>query len=93
MTIREFEHGKIQVMAAARDALRKIGLEYHCVSFDVHGSQQPPAGVTLTAAVDGNAVTSWFSADEILASCSTVRSDVHQKIAKLVVGLREPVTG
>ena len=94
MTIREFEYGKIQIMADARDALRNIGLEYHCVSFDLHGSHQIPAGATLSAAADGNSVSAWFSAEEIMASSTRVnRPDVRQKIATLVAGLKEPVTG
>jgi hypothetical protein len=55
MKITEFEYGKTRIMAEARDALRRIGVEYHCMMFDVHGSQPVPEGATLT--VTAEAVT------------------------------------
>jgi hypothetical protein len=93
MTINEFEHGKSRIMAEARDALRRIGIEYHCVMFDLHGSHPHPAGAKLTVTADGNSVSGWFPADEIEDSHERVgRPDVRQKIAKLVAGVKEAVT-
>ena len=93
MKINEFEHGKTRIMAEARDALRRIGVEYHCVMFDVHASQPIPQGATLTVTAEGNTVSGWFPADEIKDSRERVgRADVRQKIATLVAGLKEAVT-
>jgi hypothetical protein len=87
-----FEHGKTRIMAEARDALR-IGIDHHSVMFDLHGSQPHPSGATLTVTADGNSASGWFSAQEI-HDCSerVVRSDVRQKIAELVAGMRETVS-
>jgi hypothetical protein len=93
MKINEFEHGKTRIMAEARDALRRIGVEYHCVMFDVHASLPHPEGATLTVTAEGNSVTGWFLADEIEDSRERVgRPDVRQKIATLVAGVKEAVT-
>jgi hypothetical protein len=92
MTISQFEYGKTRIMAEARDALRRIGVEYHCVMFDVHGSQPPPEGATLTVTAEGNSVSAWFSADEIEDSTERVgRADVRHKVADLVAGVKETV--
>ena len=92
-TISEFEHGKTSIMAEARDALRRIGVEYHCVMFDVHASQPLPNGATLTVTAEGNCVSGWFSADEIEDSRERVgRADVRHKIAGLVARVKEAVT-
>jgi hypothetical protein len=92
-TISEFEHGKTSIMAEARDALRRIGVEYHCVMFDVHGSQPLPNGATLTVTAEGNCVSGWFPADEIEDSRDRVgRADVRHKIAGLVARVKEAVT-
>jgi hypothetical protein len=92
MTISEFEHGKTRIMAEARDALRRIGVEYYCVMFDVHTSFPHPEGATLTVTAEGNTVSGWFPADEIEDSRERVgRADVRRKIAELVAGVREPV--
>jgi hypothetical protein len=91
--ISEFEHGKMRIMAEAREALRRIGIEYHCLMFDVHASQPLPAGATLTVTADGNCVSRWFSADEIEASQDRgARPDVIQQIAKLVARVKDTVT-
>jgi hypothetical protein len=88
-----FEHGKTRIMAEARDALRRIGVDHHCVMFDLHGSQPHPTGATLTVTADGNSASGWFSAEEIHDSSERVgRPDVRQKIAGLVAGVRETVT-
>jgi hypothetical protein len=93
MTISEFEHGKTRIMAEARDALRRLGVEYHCVMFDVHTSQPHPKGATLTVTAEGNTVSCWFPADEIEDSRERVgRADVRHKIADLVAGVKETVT-
>ena len=93
MTISQFEHGKTRIMAEAREALRRIGVDYHCVMFDIHSSHPYPAGATLTVSAEGNTVTDWFPADEIEDSCHRVgRADVRRKIADLVAGVRETVT-
>jgi len=92
-SISEFEHGKTRIMAEARDALRRIGVEYHCVMFDVHGSEPPPDGAMLTVTAEGNCVSGWFLADEIEDSRDRVaRADVREKIAGLVARVREAVT-
>jgi hypothetical protein len=92
MTITEFEYGKTRIMAEAREALRRIGIEYHCVMFDVHGSEPHPEGATLTVTAEGNSVSGWFPADEIEDSRERVgRADVRHKIADLVAGVRETV--
>jgi P2-related tail formation protein len=93
MSINEFEHGKTRIMAEARDALRRIGVEYHCVMFDVHGSQPVPGGATLTVTAEGNSVSGWFPADELEDSRDRVaRADIRQKIAGLVAGVKRTVT-
>ena len=92
MAISEFEHGKTRIMAEARDALRRIGIHYHCIMFDVHSSQPHPNGATLTVTAEGNTVSGWFPADEIEDSSERVaRADVRRKIADLVAGVREAV--
>jgi len=93
MTISEFEHGKTRIMAETRAALRRIGVEYHCVMFDIHSSQPHPDGATLTVTAEGNSVSGWFAADEIEDSRDRVgRADVRHKIAGLAAGVRETVT-
>lgn len=93
MTMSEFENGKTRIMAEARDALRRIGIDYHCIMFDVHTSQPHPGGATLTVTAEGNSVSGWFPADEIEDSRDRVgRADVRRKIAELVAGVRETVT-
>ncbi|MDP8984452.1 MAG: hypothetical protein M3N97_05320 [Pseudomonadota bacterium] len=93
MKISEFEYGKTRIMAEAREALRRIGVEYHCVMFDVHGSHPHPQGATLTVSAEGNSVSSWFPADEIEDSQHRVgRADVRHKIATLVAGVKEAAT-
>jgi hypothetical protein len=93
MTIGEFEFGKTRIMAEARDALRRIGIDYHCVMFDMHTSHPHPEGATLSVTAEGMTVSGWFYADEIEDSRERVcRADVRRKIANLVAGLREPVT-
>ncbi len=85
MSISEFEHGKTRIMAEAREALRRMGIESHCVMFDLHGSRPAPSGATLTVTVEGNCVSGWFLAEEIEDSRESVsRSDVRHKIAGLV---------
>ena len=92
MTINQFEHGKTRIMAEARDALRRIGVDYHCVMFDIHGSQPVPDGATLTVTAEGNCVSGWFPADELQDSRDRVaRPDVKHKIARLVARVREAV--
>ena len=93
MSISDFEHGKTRIMAEARDALRRIGVDYHCVMFDVHTTHPHPAGATLTVMAEGNSVSGWFPADEIEDARERVgRADVRRKIADLVAGVRETVT-
>lgn len=93
MAIDEFEYGKTRIMAEARDALRRMGIEYHCIMFDVHGSDPHPDGATLTVTAEGNTVSGWFATDEIEDSRDRVgRPDVRHKIANLVGGVRETVT-
>ncbi len=93
MTIGEFEFGKTRIMAEARDALRRMGIDYHCVMFDMHTSHPHPEGATLSVTAEGMTVSGWFYADEIEDSRDRVaRADVRRKIANLVAGLREPVT-
>ncbi len=93
MSMSEFEYGKTRIMAEARDALRRIGIDYHCIMFDVHTSQPHPEGATLTVTAEGNSVSGWFPADEIEDSRERVgRADVRRKIADLVAGVRETVT-
>ena len=88
-----FEHGKTRIMAEARDALRRIGVDDHSVMFDLHGSQPHPSGATLTVTAESNSASGWFSAQEIHDSSERVaRSDVRQKIAELVAGMRETVS-
>jgi hypothetical protein len=89
MTIHEFEYGKTRIMAEARAALRRIGVEYHCVMFDVHATQPLPGGATLTVTAEGNTVSGWFPADEIADSHDRVaRADVRQKIEMLIAGVK-----
>jgi hypothetical protein len=93
MTINEFEIGKTRIMSEARDALRRIGFEYHCVMFDLHPSQPVPNGATLTVTAEGHTVTGWFPADEIEDSRESVaRPDVRRKIADLVARIKVAVT-
>jgi hypothetical protein len=93
MAIGEFEFGKTRIMAEARDALRRIGIEYHCVMFDMHTSHPHPEGATLCVTAEGLTLSAWFYADEIEDCRERVgRADVRRKIARLVAGLREPVT-
>ena len=93
MAISEFEHGKTRIMSEARDSMRRIGIDYHCVMFDIHASHPYPEGATLTVTAEGNSVSSWFAADEIEDSNERVgRPDVRRKIANLVEDLRETVT-
>jgi hypothetical protein len=93
MSIREFEHGKTRIMAEAREALRRVGVEDHCVMFDLHASQPRPNGATLTVTAAGNCVSSWFPADEIEDSQFCVaRKDVKTRIEGLVARVREAVT-
>jgi hypothetical protein len=92
MPITEFENGKSRIMAEARDALRRIGIEYHCVMFDLHSTQPVPSGATLTVTAEGSTVSGWFPAEEIEDSHQNVRrADIRSKIADLVAGVREPV--
>lgn len=87
MSINDFEHGKNRIMAEARDALRRIGIEHHCVMFDVHATQPLPQGATLTVTAEGQSVNCWLPADEIAGSRDRVtRADVRQKIERLVAG-------
>jgi len=93
MTISEFEYGKTRIMAEARDALRRIGIDYHCIMFDLHSSQPHPEGATLIVTAEGNTVSGWFPADEIEDSRERVgRADVRHKIAGLVAGVKESAT-
>ena len=93
MSISDFECGKTRIMAEARAALRRIGIEYHCVMFDIHGSQPMPGGATLTVTADGNTVCGWFPADELEDSRDRVaRADIRQKIAALVAAVKSAVT-
>jgi len=90
MSISEFEHGKTRIMAETRAALRRIGIESHCVMFDLHGSRPAPRGATLTVTVDGNCVSSWFPAEEIESSRDrVVKPEVREKIAGLVARATE----
>ena len=92
MTISEFEYGKTRIMAEARAALKRIGIEYSCVMFYVHRSQPLPKGATLTVTAEGNCVSRWFPADEIEDSRDRVtRADVRQKIAGLVAGVKAAI--
>jgi hypothetical protein len=92
MSILQFEHGKTRIMAEARDALRRIGIDYHCVMFDVHASEPCPTGATLTVAAEGTSVSGWFTAEEIQDSEHRIaRSDVKHKIAELVGRVRDDV--
>ena len=85
-----FEHGKTRIMAEARAALRRIGVESHCVMFDVHATQPPPDGAALTVTAEGNTVSGWFTAGEIEDSRDHVeRPDVRRKIASLVAGVKD----
>ncbi|MGA2187438.1 MAG: hypothetical protein ABSH33_02840 [Steroidobacteraceae bacterium] len=91
-TINEFELGKTRIMAEAREALRRIGIEYHCIMFDIHASQPAPDGATLTVTAEGSCVSGWFPADEIEDSRDHVgRPDVRHKIASLVARVKESV--
>jgi hypothetical protein len=93
MTISEFEHGKTRIMTEASDALRRVGIDYHSIQFDLHGEHPHPKGSTLTVTAEGRSATAWFSADEIETSSDcVVRAAVRQKIAALVSGMREAVT-
>lgn len=92
MTIANFELGKTRLMAEAREALRRIGIQHHCVMFDIHCSHPRPAGATLAVTAEGRTVNGWFTADEIEDSQERVsRDDVRRKIATLVMGVREAV--
>jgi hypothetical protein len=92
MSILQFEHGKTRIMAEARDALRRIGIDYHCVMFDVHPSEPCPIGASLTVTAEGNSVSGWFTAEEIEDSEHRVwRTDLKHKIAELVGQVREDV--
>jgi hypothetical protein len=92
-SIDEFEHGKTRIMAEAREALRRIGVEYHCIMFDLHASQPRPDGAALTVSAEGNSVSDWFAADEIEDSRDRIsRPDVRHKIASLAARVRESVT-
>jgi hypothetical protein len=93
MSISDFEIGKTRIMAEARDALRRIGIDYHCVMFDIHTSHPHPEGASLSVTAEGSTVNGWFYAEEIEDSRDRVgRADVRRKIANLVAGLRETVT-
>jgi len=93
MSISDFELGKTRIMAEARDALRRIGIDYHCVMFDIHTSHPHPEGATLTVTAQGLTVNGWFYAEEIEDSRERVgRADIRRKIENLVAGLRETVT-
>jgi hypothetical protein len=93
MAIREFEHGKTRIMAEARDALGRIGIDHHCIMFDIHTSDPHPEGATLIVTAEGHTVSGWFPSDEIEDSRDRVgRPDVRRKIASLVAGVREAVT-
>jgi hypothetical protein len=93
MSISDFEIGKTRIMAETRDALRRIGIDYHCVMFDIHTSHPHPEGATLSVTAEGSTVNGWFYAEEIEDSRERVgRADVRRKIANLVAGLRETVT-
>jgi hypothetical protein len=90
MTITEFEQGKTRIMAEARDALKRMGIDYHCVMFDIHGTQPVPDGATMTVTAEGNCVSSWFPADELRDSRDQIaRPEVKHKIALLVARVRE----
>ncbi len=92
MPITEFENGKSRIMTEARDALRRIGIQYHCVMFDLHTTYPLPAGATLTVIAEGSTVSGWFPAEEIEDSQDHVRrADVRRKIQDLVAGVRVPV--
>ena len=85
MPMNEFEHGKTRIMAEASAALRRIGVESHCVMFDLHGSRPAPSGATLTVTVDGNCVSGWFLAEEIEDSNHRIlRPEVREKIDGIV---------
>ncbi len=93
MDISEFEHGKTRILAEACDALRRIGIDHHCVMFDLHGTHPHPDGATLTVTAGGNSTRGWFSAREIQNFREGVNgAGIRQKIALLVAGVREPVT-
>jgi hypothetical protein len=93
MNISDFEFGKTRIMAEARDALRRMGIDYHCVMFDIHTSHPHPEGATLSVMAEGSTVNGWFYAEEIEDSRDRVgRADVRRKIDNLVAGLRETVT-
>jgi hypothetical protein len=93
VSITAFEIGKTRIMAEARDELRRIGIDYHCVMFDIHSSHPHPEGATLSVTAEGLTVSGWFYADEIEDSHMQVsRADVRRKIATLVAGLRETVS-
>ena len=92
MSIKEFEHGKTRIMAEAREALRRLGVEDHMVMFDLHASQPRPNGATLTVTAAGNCVSGWFPADEIEDSQFCVaRQDVKTRIEGLVARVTEAV--
>ena len=93
MDISDFEHGKTRILAEARDALRRMGVDHHCLMFDLHGTHPHPEGATLTVTANGNSARGWFSAAEIHDSRECVdHSDIRQKIAALVAGIHEAVT-
>lgn len=93
MSISDFEIGKTRIMAETRDALRRIGIDYHCVMFDIHSSHPHPEGASLSVTAEGSTVSGWFYAEEIEDSRDRVgRADVRRKIANLVAGLRETVS-
>ena len=92
MAITQFENGKSRIMSEARDALRSMGIEYHCVMFDLHPTSPVPGGATLTVTAEGSTVSGWFPADEIEDSHQQVwRADVRRKVRDLVAGVWEPV--
>lgn len=92
MQITQFENGKSRIMAEARDALRRIGIRYHCVMFDLHPTYPVPGGATLTVTAEGSTVSGWFPAEEIEDSHQQVwRADVRRKVEELVAGVRVPV--
>jgi hypothetical protein len=92
MEIAEFEHGKTCIMAAAREALRRHGIDQHSLMFDLHRTHPHPEGATLTVSAGEGTVHGWFSAQEIHDSRQGVdRSEIRRKIASLVAGLTAAV--
>jgi len=92
MQIEEFEHGKTRIMAEAREALRRLGIDQHSVMFDLHSIHPHPDGATLTVSAAGGSARGWFSAEEIRDSRERIgRSEVRERIAALAAGLTEAV--